>query len=181
MVCEGCQGVLDEAARARLHHFQETRDQLNKQFTLSVPKPADSEPVEKSSDADFDNVCDASVLMTAPEMQTLLSIAVRPRVLDIFSMTSVRVTREVMKKEWRGASALALQAPTTCAWCMTCGQAQQWCFESWCFDWDLPSSLLRFGGHVFALKDTDRAGPASSGAVLKQHHQVLQCRGGARG
>ena len=122
MVCEGCQGVVDEASRARLHHFQETRDQLNKQFTLSVPNPASNAPVETSSEVDFDKVCDASVLMTTPEMQALLSIAVRPRVPDIFSVTSVRVTREVLKRWWRGASALAVKAPTTCAWCMTCGQ-----------------------------------------------------------
>ena len=78
MVCACCQGAVDEARRARLHHFREARAKVNQQFRVSVTEPENYASDTKSSDYAFWKACDAGVLMTEREMQTLLVVAVRP-------------------------------------------------------------------------------------------------------
>ena len=77
MVCPCCQKAVGEARRARLQHFQTTRDELNQQFALSVTKPEHDASDPKSAEAAFCKACDAGVLITEREMQTLLVVAVR--------------------------------------------------------------------------------------------------------
>ena len=83
MVCACCQGAVDEARRARLRHFRAARDELSQQFTLSVTKPDDGPSDTEAAEVAFGKACDAGVLMTEPEMQTLLAVTVRPPRLGI--------------------------------------------------------------------------------------------------
>ena len=79
MACPCCQGAVDKARRARLQHFREARAKLNQQFALSVTEPENDVSDTESAEAAFRKACDAGVLMTEPEMQTLLTVAVRPQ------------------------------------------------------------------------------------------------------